>query len=270
MQNISYFIPAYNCASTVKESVESIMFGNFVQGDELIIVNDGSNDSTGSVLEELKARYPKMITILEHTTNLGGGCARNTAVENAKHNLLFCVDSDNILAPNTVSKLKEFMVNSSSDAASFQEIHFFIGTKSNVTHKWSFKSSYTTLGDMLVDHVNPPASGNYLFTRDSWLNAGGYPTFAGALDAWGFGLRQLASGCKMAVMPNSYYYHRYGYESYWVRESRKNTMSEIAAQLLMPYLDLIDNEDAAYILSPAGKTCWFINLKFRPIRLKNK
>jgi len=39
MKSISFFMPAYNCAETVAESVESIMSTNFCQGDELIIVN---------------------------------------------------------------------------------------------------------------------------------------------------------------------------------------------------------------------------------------
>ena len=37
--NISFIMPAYNCADTIEESVDSIFNGNFTDGDELIIVN---------------------------------------------------------------------------------------------------------------------------------------------------------------------------------------------------------------------------------------
>ena len=44
--NISFFIPAYNCAKTVTESVISILETNFQEGDELIVVNDCATDNT--------------------------------------------------------------------------------------------------------------------------------------------------------------------------------------------------------------------------------
>ena len=43
---ISFIIPAYNCADTLVESIESIFDGNFEDGDEVIIVNDASTDKT--------------------------------------------------------------------------------------------------------------------------------------------------------------------------------------------------------------------------------
>ena len=50
--NISFIMPAYNCADTIEESVDSIFNGNFTDGDELIIVNDGSTDNTEKVLDK--------------------------------------------------------------------------------------------------------------------------------------------------------------------------------------------------------------------------
>lgn len=41
---ISFFIPAYNCEKTLEESVQSIIEGNFSEGDELVLVNDGSTE----------------------------------------------------------------------------------------------------------------------------------------------------------------------------------------------------------------------------------
>jgi glycosyltransferase involved in cell wall biosynthesis len=55
---VSYFIPAYNCAQTIVESVESLFHGNFLEGDELIITNDGSSDNTPEILIHLKEKYP--------------------------------------------------------------------------------------------------------------------------------------------------------------------------------------------------------------------
>lgn len=266
--NISFTMPAYNCELTVSESVKSIMKGNFTLGDELIIVNDGSTDRTQQVLVNLKKQFP-MIKIITHKKNKGGGNARNTAVKNASNNIIFCLDSDNVLVKSSIAKLKAFMINNVCDVASFQELHYFKDSINKVTHKWIFKEGIIKLEDVLVSKKLPGSSGNYMYTKISWRKAGGYPEFAGALDAWGFGFRQLGSGSKMMVMPNSYYYHKYGYNSYWVRDSENKDFSLKALEIFEPYFELFNKKDIEYITSNKGKFKWFEELEKRPIHLKN-
>ena len=265
--HISFFMPAYNCANTVQDSIESILESNFAAGDELIIVNDGSTDNTKVILNELAQKYPQL-TVLEHKRNRGGGAARNTAVENTHHPILFCLDADNLLASESIQPLKKFLINSGADVAAFQELRYFTnGDSSKITHKWVFPPQEITLSDCLANPVVPGASGNYIFTRDSWKRAGGYPEY-NFLDTWGFGFRQLATGSKMAILPETYYYHRYGHESYWVRETKKNNVSLLAIQIIIPYLGLIKDEDIDYIFSPAGRYTWFENLANRPLHIR--
>jgi len=265
--NISFFIPAYNCEQTIEESVDSILNGNFEQGDELIIVNDCSTDNTEGILERLKIKYP-FIKIFRHETNKGGGAARNTAVQNASHPLLFCLDSDNILVPESIQKLKEFLVNSGADVAAFQEIHFFEGCKENIINKWIYQDQIT-LADFFSRHDVPGASGNYLFTKESWVRAGGYSESSGALDTHTFGFRQLATGSKMLTLPNTYYSHRQGIESYFVKFSRTNNSSLILADSIAPFAYLIADADWQYMCGE-GKDNWYENINQRPICLKNE
>ncbi|PKP56398.1 MAG: hypothetical protein CVT88_10230 [Candidatus Altiarchaeales archaeon HGW-Altiarchaeales-1] len=204
-----------------------------------------------------------------HKWNKGGAAARNTAVETAQNSILFCLDSDNLLVPGSIHKLKAYMLNSGADIAAFQELHYFKENKGKITHKWIFREGSITWADCLSGSITPVASGNYMFTKESWVRSGGYPEFAGALDAWGFGFRQLATGSKMVVMPNSFYFHRYGHESYWVRENKKDKTSLLALQILIPFLNLINNKDVDYIMSSKGRNVWFSNMKNHPIRLKS-
>jgi glycosyltransferase involved in cell wall biosynthesis/tetratricopeptide (TPR) repeat protein len=264
--NISFFIPAYNCEQTLEESVDSILNGNFAQGDELIIVNDCSTDNTGGILERLKIKCP-FIKIFSHQTNKGGGAARNTAVQNATHPLLFCLDSDNILVPGSIQKLKNFLLYSGADAASFQEIHFFQSQKEIVSGKWVFKDRIT-FADCLSKYDVPGSSGNYIFTKDSWIRAGGYPEFTGSLDTTGFGIRQLATGSKMLTLPGAYYLHRQGHESYWIRDSRTRNISVSMGEILASILHLIDEKEVEYIYGD-GKSTWFSELEKRPICIRN-
>ncbi len=265
---ISFFIPVYNYQNFIRESVKSIMEGNFEQGDELIIVNDCSTDNTAQVLEELKREYPA-IKVITHLRNKGESSARNTAIENAKNQILFSLDADNLLVPGSIKKLKDFLIRSDADVVAFQELYYFQKDIRKVTKKWRFESKEIFLEDYFSGEENPGYSGNYMFTKKSWVRAGGYPEGIW-LGSWGFGFRQLATGSKMVVMPNSYYYHRHGHESNWIKKYRQGKTSLTALQVLIPFLDLINKEDLDYIMSSKDRYVWFNRLKEHPIRLVGK
>jgi glycosyltransferase involved in cell wall biosynthesis len=245
-KNISFIIPAFNCAETIKESINSILDGNFDKGDEIIIVDDKSTDNTLDILNKISSNNSG-IKIIKHEINLGGASARNTAVKNTKNDLIFCLDSDNILKKGSINKLKHFLISSEGDVASFGKLKYFNKNIKDITHKWKFNNKQIKLKDLFCSSIVPPSSGNYLFTKESWKKAGGYPEFAGALDTWGFGFRQLATGAKMFVLKKSYYFHRHGHDSYWIRESRNGRISEIASSIIKPYEKLIDKNVISFI-----------------------
>jgi len=265
--NISFIIPAYLCSNTIEEAITSIVETNFETNDEIIIVYDLSPDDLETKLFELKNKYP-MIKLIKHLFPRGGGVARNIAVENSRNELIFCLDSDNILAPFTIQKLKQFLIDSGSDVAAFREIHYFNQKISEITHKWQYKKGKISLADCLSGPIAPGASGNYLYTRNSWISAGGYPEFS-FLDTWGFGFRQLATGSKMMVMENLFYFHRHGHDSYWVRGSKTGTTSLQALQIILPFLDLLDPLDVEYILSEEGRNTWYQDINKHIINVKN-
>src|SRR6185312_3130321 len=269
--NISFFIPAYNCSSTITEAVESILNTNFTYGDELVIVNDFSTDNTGEILNGLQQKYPHLI-VLHHKRNKGGGAARNTAVENSKHELLFCLDADNVLEHHSIKQLKDFMIAQQAEVASFHELRYFSESTSAVDETWPFKPGVFSVDDLLRGELSPGASGNYLFTKRSWQKAGGYTEDLGALDTWSFAFKQLMEKCKMVVMPDGYYFHRRGHESYYLRDAwnRRRSVSLRLIKLIINYIDLLNPDDVNYIFSKKGRYSWFDNLKKQPIRLLDK
>jgi len=271
MKSISFFMPAYNCAATVAESVESIMSTNFCEGDELIIVNDFSTDNTVAVLKLLKEQYPA-ITIINHKRNKGGAAARNTGVENANNDLVFCLDSDNVLEKNSISPLKDFLLAQNADVACFNELRYFSENIASVDETWYYEPGVFTINDLLRGKLAPGGSGNYLFTRSSWLKANGYTEDLGALDTWSFGFKQLMEDCKMVVMPGSYYFHRRGHDSYYMRDAwnKRKSVSLRLIKLIINYIDRIHPDDVNYIFSKKGRYTWFEQLEKHPIRLIEK
>lgn len=267
---ISFIIPAYNCDDTIAESVESIFNGNFEDDDEVIIVNDASTDKTLEIINSLQKKYP-IIKAVSHNINKGSAAAgRNTGIDYSKNDLIFCLDSDNILAPGAVPVLKKYMLEQNADVAAFGEIHFFKSDIKKITHKWTFKDKQIELKDALSGHIWPGPSGNYLFTKRNWLNAGRQPeSLGGAFDSPAFGIKQLATGSKMVIMKNSFYYHRSGYASTFMRDKDRIKVSLLALSVLINFLDLIEEEDVDYIMSKEHRYSWFDELEKRPIRLKN-
>ncbi len=270
-QPISFFIPVFNAAATISDAVTSILDGNFAEGDELLLVDDGSTDASVSVIGELADRYPHL-RILRHSRNRGGGAARNTAVEASSHDLLFCLDADNVLLPNSVAPLKQYLLEHRADVASFQHIRYFSGSPSEIEETWTLPAGVFTPEQGLADTLSPGAGGNYLFTKSSWIRAGGYPDFAGALDTWGFGIRQLLTGAKVMVLENSAYAHRRLPDSYFLRDawSRRKSVSLRATQLLIPFFDQLDDRSIDYLLDKKSRYTWFEQLDTHPLLLAAK
>lgn len=261
---ISFVIPAYNCADTLDKSVESIINGNLEDGDEIIIVNDGSTDDTLSVIEKIQGKFP-FIKIMVNKENIGCPATRNVGINAAKNELIFNLDSDNILAKNSVRELKKHLVSEGADVAAFSDYYYFKGNVKKITHKWLCNPGILTLADLLAGHINPGPGGNFLYTKSSWQKIGGYWEYGKGLhEAWGFTLKQIASGSKFVVLPNSFYYHRHGTDSLFVRESKKsNEMNLIATRMIMNFKDMLYPGETDYINNPDNK--WFSMLNERPI-----
>ena len=268
MASISFFIPAYNCADTLEEAVRSIRETNFNVNDELIIVNDFSTDNTEDIINGLKKEYPD-IKHINHTRNKGGAAARNSAIENAQNELLFCLDADNVLAPSSIECLKAYLLSNNADVASFQHQHYFLNDKFKPDYIWSLPEGEFAKENYLNGQNTPGQHGNYLFTKQSWLKAKGYAEGCGALDTWTFGLRQAITDAKIVVLKDTFYYHRLDHEnSYWMRDAEANlwSVSIKVTFALFPFFDRIDENFLNYMLGK-GRYNWFYMLKKRPLDL---
>jgi glycosyltransferase involved in cell wall biosynthesis len=267
--SISFIVPLYNNQDTIIESLESILNTNLSQGDEIIVIDDASNDNSYNVVKSFAVDKPS-IKIFRHKYNKGSAAAsRNSGIEYAVNELIFCLDADNILVENSISKLKKHLIDTNSDAAAFEGKYFFKDSKENITNKWFYKNSPITLEFALSSRFWPGPSGNYLFTRETWIKAGRYnENVGGAIDSWAFGIKQLASGSKMVILPETYYLHRHGYDSTYVKGEKTDNLNIRALNVISEIYPLIDEKDLTYIYSNWGRSRWLTNIEKRPIKLK--
>lgn len=102
--SISVVIPTYNRAHLVTRAIRSAQ-SETSEGDEIIVVDDGSTDATSEVVAELgdkKIRYLRQ-------DNRGAGAARNLGVEAATGDLIAFLDSDDVWLPGKTIVQRTFM-----------------------------------------------------------------------------------------------------------------------------------------------------------------
>lgn len=93
--SISAFFPAYNDAGTIAHMVASAksILESITDDYEIIVVDDGSVDETGQILDQL-AKNNSFLHVVHHPTNRGYGGALRTGFATATKDLIFYTDGD--------------------------------------------------------------------------------------------------------------------------------------------------------------------------------
>lgn len=90
---ISFIIPVYNSEKYLKKCVDSVLsLSDFYENFEIILVDDGSLDSSPAICDNYSAIYLNVITI--HKENGGVASARNVGIEKSSGGYLFFIDND--------------------------------------------------------------------------------------------------------------------------------------------------------------------------------
>lgn len=99
---ISVIIPVYNTGKYLARCLDSVLGQTFTDF-EVICINDGSTDNSGEILAQY-AKTDKRIKVINQT-NSGVVNARNNGVEQSRADLIFPLDSDDIILPTALEKM---------------------------------------------------------------------------------------------------------------------------------------------------------------------
>jgi len=102
---VSVVIPAYNAAATIGDAVESVLrqsFGDF----ELLVINDGSTDSTAAVARSFA---DPRVRVIDAAANAGISAAFNLGVSLARADLVARLDADDIAEPDRLAEQTAFL-----------------------------------------------------------------------------------------------------------------------------------------------------------------
>lgn len=100
---LTIFTPAYNRGATLPRLYESLLEQTSLDF-EWLIVDDGSTDDTGEVVKAFTGEGKFPVRYIRKK-NGGKHTAHNLALEEARGELLWCVDSDDLAAPEAVAQI---------------------------------------------------------------------------------------------------------------------------------------------------------------------
>lgn len=113
-KKVSIIVPVYNGEKHIERCLNSLTAQTY-ENLEILVINDGSTDSTGSICDGL-SKYHSNIKVL-HEINQGVSTARNKGIEEALGEVLSFVDADDYLEKDTVTILMKLMAETQSDVA---------------------------------------------------------------------------------------------------------------------------------------------------------
>lgn len=120
---LSLVVPVYNVEKYVRKTLCSILEKNEKKDlFEVVIVNDGSKDSSMLIVDEYKQKYSNIKVI--NQDNKGLSCARNAGILASKGAYVWFVDSDDWLVDGAVDWACDFLLRTKYDVILFKIRHY--------------------------------------------------------------------------------------------------------------------------------------------------
>lgn len=114
---LSVIIPVYNVDKYIAKCIESVIAQNMNEEIELILVDDGSKDSSGKICDNYASKY-SWIKVF-HIPNGGVGNARNFGIEHAQGEYFTFIDSDDFLDEGIYTSIYKLHQKYNADAYVF-------------------------------------------------------------------------------------------------------------------------------------------------------
>jgi predicted O-methyltransferase YrrM/SAM-dependent methyltransferase len=135
---VSVIIPCYNQSHFLLEAVTSVINQTY-KNWEIIIVNDGSLDTTSTVAKNLIVANSQYQIRLVEQTNQGLSSARNAGIAAANGEYIMPLDADDILAENALTDLLEICLKSNVPCVAFGSYQMF-GTENRIVPSYELYS----------------------------------------------------------------------------------------------------------------------------------
>lgn len=111
---LSFIIPAYNAAWCLEKAVDSILCESCMDEIEILIINDGSTDTTAEIAEHYVARFPQTVQLI-NKENGGHGSAINTGMRLARGRYFKVIDADDWIVTENLPRFIDCLKTCGAD-----------------------------------------------------------------------------------------------------------------------------------------------------------
>ncbi len=119
---ISVVVPVYNVENVLHYCVDSLLEQTY-KNLEIILVDDGSSDSSGKICDDYAAKHENIIAL--HKVNGGQSSARNMGIERASGEYIGFIDSDDWINAGMYQYLYDLIIKYGADIAGVKRISVF-------------------------------------------------------------------------------------------------------------------------------------------------
>ena len=145
---ISVIIPVFNTEKYLGYCIDSVIGQNY-QDLEIILIDDGSTDKSGSLCDEYSKRDARIKVI--HKQNEGVSAARNVGIDNATGKYIHFIDSDDFLYGNDVYGGLIRAFNDLPDIVFSKRVRFSEDLSEKEAEQPNYNDSGLFVGNVLID-----------------------------------------------------------------------------------------------------------------------
>lgn len=161
---LSVIIPVYNVEKYIATCLESLVNQDIPASEyEIIIVNDGSTDSSEKIVNLYEQKHPNIKHLVKE--NGGPGSARNFGLKHAASDYIWFVDADDWIQKNCLNGLLDYVFTNDLDFCEFNYVEV-VKTEENIVgqNRW-LQGKVISNVDYISRLAMPYAPWNYIVRR---------------------------------------------------------------------------------------------------------
>ncbi|MCC6612297.1 MAG: glycosyltransferase family 2 protein [Anaerolineae bacterium] len=194
---VSVIIPSHNAAHWICETLDSILAQPHPETYEVIVIDDGSVDDTGPLIQE---QYKDRVRYY-FQQHRGRAAARNAGVKIAHGDFIHFFDADDIMEPNALDARLECLQEHTEFAAAYSRPWMFWDDAKDDLLEYD-RSPYFVSGDILKAEIQTPfLLPIMVLLRREWAEkVGGMDEQLRSNEDWHFWLKIAAAGGRFAYV----------------------------------------------------------------------
>jgi len=174
---ISICIPAYNAERFLPDTLESVRSQRFTDW-ELIVTEDGSRDSTESIVKKFARTVSQPVRYDRHEQNLGLPATRNTGIASARGEWIALLDADDVWTNGHLEAAAALIPGTSAELIHSGSVLFDSDTGREIEVRAPTARMRAEFPRSLFDGVYTIQPSSVVLRRALWQDVGGFdPTF---------------------------------------------------------------------------------------------